>query len=150
MSLSRVFDKWISKSRVKVEFQSGYLYSQFSLWLVKTGIPKSWVKVKFIHSDFTQLISGFQQWSLSRVKVEFWSGYLNSQFSPWLGENWDSKSRVYAPRFHTVGDWNSKVELKSNLSRSLKWSLEQLVDIYLYHPLLFPMGSFTLFLELYK
>ena len=46
-----------------------------------------------------------------------------------LGLKKSSLSRVFAPRFQPVGEWNSKVELKSSLSGVLKWSLEQLVDI---------------------
>ena len=71
--------------------------------------------------------------SRSDVLIEFQSGVftgnscaisgLKLEFLPsWYlgGKNWDSKSRVYAPKFHpVVGKLNSKVELK--------WSLGQLV-----------------------
>ena len=68
-----------------------------------------------MHPDYTQLVTGVQVWSLSRVKAEFWKGYLKSKVSPSLSKNWDSKSWVYASRFHPVGDWSLTVEFKSSV-----------------------------------
>ena len=55
--------------------------------------------------------------------------FYSIDFISKLGLTYSSLRQVYAPRFHPVGDWNSKVDLKSSLSGVLKWNLEQLVDI---------------------
>ena len=34
-----------------------------------------------------------------------------------IGKNWESKSRVYAPRFHSVDDWGNIGFKKSSLSQ---------------------------------
>ena len=73
-------------------------FTQLVTW--KIFDSKSQVYVEFMHPNFTQLISGVQKWSLSRDKVEFWSGYFNSKILPWLGKNWDSKSRVKVEFMH--------------------------------------------------
>ncbi len=72
--------------------------------------------LKFILQEnefFIQELTEVQVWSLSQVKVEFWSGYLKSKFLPWLGKNWDSKSRYSYKRLTKKCKWASEVKSKA-------------------------------------
>ena len=115
---------WLEfKSGVKVKFKWSFEVEfwnlSFHLDLVKTGIKK----VEFKTILCTQISPGWWLEFKSGVKVEInWSfenEFWNPSFHPDLVKTGIQKVEFkssFSPGFHPLGDWNSKVELKSSLS----------------------------------
>ena len=121
---SRNYWHWFSWKLIyfkMIEILKHCIYQNSCIKLHINSFEKSTNNIKF---SLAFLCSWGFVTQIGIQKVEFLSS-LCTQISTswWLGKTGIQKSslsRVYEPRFHTAGDWSSKVELNSSWSGVLK------------------------------